>query len=341
MSFKQFLFEKMTTSDAMKLLGLSNGFDETELKKAYRRASNKAHPDKGGSVDAQQRVNDAYNVLKNVEGGVDPMAKYRQRAEENKEKARIAEIYVEQLFNQYFQPRVYANYFKEMSGKEYTFERNIRSSSTWGSVVHVSYRFTSDDNKTFFDIDFYANMYFTKALGGGEESTGLDSLSVNTSVLHERKKYKMSRSDYKRENSIEVIQNPDKNFPKAKLKKVFSVKKRKPVKRADYLLAFSKELNATKNKDYIKIPLKNGYVLVFTRIVFMRQAQYQGNGLYTEKPFRREKLIITSFMESKNPDYLDDLIDGMKKIQNTSTPETIEKDLEVLKTKLERRYMDD
>ena len=340
MSFKEFLTEQMTTSEALSVLGLDGTYDEKELKKAYRRASNKAHPDKGGSVDQQQRVNAAYKVLQGTEGGQDPMSKFRQRREEEKERAKIAETYVIQLFNQYFQPREYTDYFEKMSGKRFTHERSIRSSSTFGSHVTVTYRFTSEDEKTFFDLSFWCTMRFTQALGGVEESTGLDSMSVNTSVLHERKKYKMSRRDVSFDNSIEAISDPKKNFPQAKLKKVFSTgaSKRKPVKRADYLLAFSKELNATMTKDFIRIPLKNGYEYVMSRMVMMRQGHYNSNGLYTTKPLRREKILTTLFIEYKDPEYLDMFVDGLKDIQRKSTPESIERDLQILQKRLERKF---
>lgn len=340
MGFKEFLSEQMPTSQALDLLGLSGTYDEKELKRAYRRASNKAHPDKGGSVDQQQLVNAAYKSLQGTEGGQDPMSKFRQRQEEDKERAKIAEAYVIQLFNQYFQPRDYINYFKEMSGKEFTHERSVRANSSFGSHVTVTYRFTSEDNKTFFDLSFWCTMRFTKSLGSASESTGLDSMSVNTSVLHERKKYKMSRRDVSFDNSVQAISDPKKNFPQAKLKKVFSVgsTKRKPVKRADYLLAFSKELNATMTKDYIRIPLKNDYEYVMSRMVFMRQGQYISNGLYTTKPLRREQTLTTMFIEYKDPEYLDMFIDGLKDIQRKSTPQSIERDLQILQKRLERKF---
>lgn len=44
-------------------LGVAKDASPSEIKKAYRRQSSKAHPDKGGSEKAQQAVNAAYAVL--------------------------------------------------------------------------------------------------------------------------------------------------------------------------------------------------------------------------------------------------------------------------------------
>jgi DnaJ homolog subfamily C member 19 len=55
----------MTESEARILLGLGlSAFTAATLKKAYRAAALKYHPDHGGSVDMMKRVNAAHDVLK-------------------------------------------------------------------------------------------------------------------------------------------------------------------------------------------------------------------------------------------------------------------------------------
>lgn len=50
---------------ALRLLGLLGcEVDENAIKKAYRKASSKYHPDKGGSNEMMKAVNDAYDTLK-------------------------------------------------------------------------------------------------------------------------------------------------------------------------------------------------------------------------------------------------------------------------------------
>jgi tryptophan 2,3-dioxygenase len=46
------------------VLGLNKGFTSAELKKAYKRAALRAHPDKGGSTEAFRSVHEAYEYLK-------------------------------------------------------------------------------------------------------------------------------------------------------------------------------------------------------------------------------------------------------------------------------------
>ncbi|KAG8694491.1 hypothetical protein FRC11_002160, partial [Ceratobasidium sp. 423] len=49
------------------VLGVSRDADEKTIKKAYRKASLKAHPDKGGSEAKMAAVNEAYEVLSKPE----------------------------------------------------------------------------------------------------------------------------------------------------------------------------------------------------------------------------------------------------------------------------------
>lgn len=65
-TFVDFLLEAtMTTSDALKTLGLSSNFTPDQLKAAYKRMAIANHPDKGGSVIAMQQINLARDVLAN------------------------------------------------------------------------------------------------------------------------------------------------------------------------------------------------------------------------------------------------------------------------------------
>lgn len=56
--------EKPRICKYRKLLGLGAAFTQQELKTSYRRAASAHHPDKGGSVEKMQEVNNAYEQLK-------------------------------------------------------------------------------------------------------------------------------------------------------------------------------------------------------------------------------------------------------------------------------------
>ncbi|KAH9447711.1 hypothetical protein Pst134EB_033068 [Puccinia striiformis f. sp. tritici] len=53
--------------DYYKVLGVAKNADDRTLKKAYRKATLKAHPDKGGSQAKMTALNEAYEVLSNPE----------------------------------------------------------------------------------------------------------------------------------------------------------------------------------------------------------------------------------------------------------------------------------
>ncbi|CAE6420491.1 unnamed protein product [Rhizoctonia solani] len=61
------LLKQSRNKDYYKVLGVSRDADEKTIKKAYRKATLKAHPDKGGSEAKMATVNEAYEVLSNPE----------------------------------------------------------------------------------------------------------------------------------------------------------------------------------------------------------------------------------------------------------------------------------
>ena len=65
-TFLNFLIEAaMSTSDALKTLGLSSNYTDDQLKTAYKKMAVANHPDKGGSVTKMQQINVARDVLSN------------------------------------------------------------------------------------------------------------------------------------------------------------------------------------------------------------------------------------------------------------------------------------
>ena len=58
------LVENMSHDEALSTLGLHDDHSEEDLKTAYRNSSKKHHPDTGGSLEGMQKVNAAYEKLK-------------------------------------------------------------------------------------------------------------------------------------------------------------------------------------------------------------------------------------------------------------------------------------
>ncbi|TCD66214.1 hypothetical protein EIP91_001661 [Steccherinum ochraceum] len=63
----QKLLKQSKQKDYYKVLDISRDADQKTIKKAFRRAAMKAHPDKGGSEAKMAAVNEAYEVLKDPE----------------------------------------------------------------------------------------------------------------------------------------------------------------------------------------------------------------------------------------------------------------------------------
>ena len=61
----------MNISDAAKILDVTGAVTKADIKKAFRKASSKYHPDKGGSHTMMQAVNAAWDCLKDFEGSLD------------------------------------------------------------------------------------------------------------------------------------------------------------------------------------------------------------------------------------------------------------------------------
>jgi hypothetical protein len=60
----------MTIKDACKILSISGDVNPAIIKKAYREASKKYHPDSGGSTEMMQAVNAAYDLIKDLTGNI-------------------------------------------------------------------------------------------------------------------------------------------------------------------------------------------------------------------------------------------------------------------------------
>ncbi|KAG6884441.1 hypothetical protein C0993_011088, partial [Termitomyces sp. T159_Od127] len=63
----QKLLKQSKQKDYYKVLGVSRDADNRTIKKAFRTAAKKAHPDKGGSEAKMAAMNEAYEVLINLE----------------------------------------------------------------------------------------------------------------------------------------------------------------------------------------------------------------------------------------------------------------------------------
>ena len=58
----------MDVTDALRVLGLSDASDWSDVRAAHRRAIVRTHPDAGGSAGDAARVNQAFDLLRKISG---------------------------------------------------------------------------------------------------------------------------------------------------------------------------------------------------------------------------------------------------------------------------------
>lgn len=317
------LFESLTQATAMKALGLMGSYTDDQLKAAYRKAAKENHPDRGGSTEKMQVVNSAYEVLKGSDSPAAQAASHAQRKQKQQEEKHVVTNFVTHMFDKFFDTQAYLDYFSKMSGKTFTFERKIVVGD-WGTAS-VDYKFSSEDRTVFFDMNAYAHVFITKALGAGIDKPELDKMGMSTEVLIDRKKVKMTQSNYNQSETEKFMKDPKILFPEAKLKKAFAGdKKVKPLKKADYVLFVKKELEGKHlGGDDFSVDVGNGGVVYFSRMTWMRKGMWNISGRTGNK---ERWSVVSSFFEietHENMDLMAELVKDLK-ANNTEPKDQIE-----------------
>lgn len=327
-------FESVTQATAMRLLGLSGSFTEEELKAAYRKAAKANHPDRGGSTDAMQQVNASFDLLKGSIGSAGVGGSFKdtyaaRKAKDDAEKAAVT-TFIAEMFDKFFDVKAYLDYFKEMSGKTFTYTRTVKAAIGFTSV---DYKFVSEDNTVFFDITAMGRVFLTKSLGAGPDKPELSEMGIMTEVLVNRAKHKMTQANYNRKETEKFMKDPKVLFPATKLKKIFAAgAKKKAIKRADYVLTFEKVLGAKNvGKDYFEIDLDNGFKLYAERQTFMRKGVWS----FSVRDLATKKMDRISMMpEGEQPEVLDMMVDVINSLKGKSETQ------HGIVTKIKKLYQD-
>ncbi len=314
----------MSIEDAKKILGLDKNSD-LNVRDAWKKASKKHHPDKGGSTEMQKKVNEAYETLKDKRTKPGPgsgkynMPTKEERQEKDRKTLKKAKI-VEDLMRKAFNPEAYNEYFKKFVGKPINYEENIRRPKQTGYGLdgdHVSfnYEFSTADRETVFYINLITYLYnadFSKSLGGGSPNVNL-KYSTDNYLYHNKRKQKMKQRTWDLKESTSDIIDPKKLFPPATLKKVFAGKKQRKFMPRDFRSGLIRELKANMQGNDAYIPLKDELKLILFRTTFMREGVWNANGLY-DKHTRLDTLSSTSIPETEVAlTYLINLVKAMRK----------------------------
>ena len=298
MRFKTYLKEniisEMSIPDAIKVFGIKQDelADKDLIKKTYRRLAVQNHPDRGGSTEAMQDVNDAFTTLSKASDSEIKHQTQRQTWAETDEKYRMAGAQIKTALLSNFKPEVFQAYFKEMSGFDYFYEikrvyptEKERSPSYAGFDVEF---FTKDRNAVF-TLKVHANLHdivWPKAvLGYGELSY---EVYTEAHGFYMNKKQKMSQNDWKFTRDHSFFAKPEKLFPKKKMKDIFSGKtSKRAFKKRDMEAFLSKKLGAkleySGGQTQAAIPLGDLYNLIIYRTVFFKKGAWSGIGIYKKK----------------------------------------------------------
>ena len=320
----------ITPKEALQILDISadDANDKTKVKKAYRRASSKHHPDKGGEHEMMLKVQAAYNLLNKgnySSTGNNFDKSYTNSKEEwerNRNEYRILGERIKNELRDTVDYQAFIDHFNKLSGLDFTYKIVAEFPKPKQRHVYhagVNIEFIADGGNTVFDMRISSNLTDIKY----SSSLGTEQirypLSITAYGYHNRKKQKLSQSDWKHTSDHVQLKDPTKIFPTAKLKKIFSgATSKRAFKKRDMFLALKNELGADHDgKEWARIPIGDGsddYKLTLFRITFMRVGMWQGNGIY--KKFGRVTMINGSLPESEET--IEILKDIQKKVSKLS-----------------------
>lgn len=264
----------LSHKEAEELLGLDmQDYTPEELKKAVQKAKSAAHPDKGGSTEQ-------FNLVQQAEKLLTGMNRSRSRSSGRDRWADIHREY-QQLYQQVMaelkgmvKPDNFMKYFSDLFGEKFEYEMNevgaTRGSSS-PSYAGLNFQFYNPGRTKVFEFSAHVSLHDvrterTKAIGGTADTLAYTVGLVAYGYVNKRK-VKVSQRDYTRSNSLKALTDPKIAFPKAKITK--NQKTRKFSKR-DMELFLKKELKAEVSK-YIYVPTKTpNMFIMMDRGTFMR-----------------------------------------------------------------------
>ena len=286
--FKEYIVERtvnMTFELALKVFGMKADQigDKIALKRKYRQLAMENHPDRGGSTEAAQDINDAYAVLSKASAKTIQSNFTMQDWKERQKKEQAMAESLKQALLSDFHPEIYQSYFNKLSGFNFSYEI---TKSRYGSPSFEVEFFTKDRDSVF-TIKIGADILdiiYNKGLGSGEEY----SYKVHTEAFgfHLKKKQKMSQRDWGTTRDHSFLSKPEILFPEKKMKEIFSGKtSNRAFSKRDMETYLKIKLGADLERENAWMPLDDNkeYYFLFYRITFQRVPYWGGNGIYQKK----------------------------------------------------------
>lgn len=310
----------MSVPDALRLLDLRNSsYTPDQLRVAYKRMALLHHPDKGGDTLMMQKINAAYDKLSQINGGSgDSFEDRRNRWEQEKAKdhefLQFSLIKVKSTIDLH----AFAIHFQEIFGEPFSVSEKEREND---SFADIQVEFHNAGRTTVLDLQVHISASERRNTGLGTGDSGIN-MYISTTILHNRRKIKLTQSNYKYESDYKILSQPEILFPAKKLKAKKDGPKGKFSKK-DAVLAFQKELHAEWDGEWLRIPLpfSDNLRLVMYRTTLMGYGSWCVNGLY-RKSGRVGQPPFTSFGENER--IINWLIDELKEVQKLSDQSAIE-----------------
>jgi hypothetical protein len=236
------ILTEITVDQALKLfnIDISDVSDATKLKAAFRTASMKAHPDKGGSDAQFNDVQDAYELLQKQGKNVSAQIDYKAR----EDKYETTGNNILDKISKEFDTNAYKEHLKNIYNTDFTYKL-LSSKLGWGKYTAVVVMEFADDTRDIIfnismSVDITNVLYNSGGLGDGMTNISYP-LGISTSVLFKGKKVKIAVREYSQTRNHDVFQNPELVLPKATLLKFETKSSTKKFSKADMFQILTKK----------------------------------------------------------------------------------------------------
>lgn len=307
---------RVSLEEALQLLEMDRDQvgDKAALKRAYRDAAMKHHPDRGGDEETMKKVTDAYDLLKGFRGGPSPS----DRADRQRQEEEELEI-IKHGIHASLKIESFTEHFVKWTGKN--FESEIVEKKRAGSY-RVNVTWASEDELTSFELTISgstANFRRVRQLGGGGQDQLSFEIYTDTKIFHETRKAKFKQRDWEFTDKHITLMDPEKLFPSKKIVAMIKGKeKKRKFSRRDMFLGIEKRLKGHTYQDYAYLPVGN-HELVMYRTVLMRHAAWSPHSVFadgqrgdatrikpTTAPESEELLLALAALQKKAKSYSPD-----------------------------------
>lgn len=309
-SFNEYLLEQtLSPTEALAILGISaKDMNDAALKKAYRSAAMRAHPDRGGTDVEMQKINAAYDMLKNSKS----VAVRAATEDTYRDEKVMAENYLGRIV-----PDNFGAYLSKIFDVKLSVDDKMDIGKHFATRVM---EFASPDRETVIKARFsfyYANFARKKSLGGGDSGELIPG-EVGTSyeILHNRQKMKLTKSTFDMTRSADVLTDPSVLFPESKITKKIKIGAEsddavKWAKKRDFITTMNNKFSDGKMINGDTFQMKIGeYTIQGNRMTWMRK------GMWTFNLFPRSKdvdYMATLPETNKSLDFIIDLLTRLKR----------------------------